>query len=139
MKGPVETAYVADFCSIMYGFTDSASADPVGPQFLRITDIQNDSVNWATVPYCKNKDAETEKYLLKEADIVFSRTGATTGKCFRIVDPPRSIFASYLIRVRVTHSALDSRYLRYFFDSPIYWDLIRDGSTGSAQGGFNAD
>src|ERR1039458_9493214 len=37
---------------ISYGYTESASAEKVGPHFLRITDIQENRVDWATVPYC---------------------------------------------------------------------------------------
>ncbi|MFO1077975.1 MAG: hypothetical protein U1E73_09670 [Planctomycetota bacterium] len=33
-----------------YGFTDSASDDPSGTKFLRITDIQDGQVDWVTVP-----------------------------------------------------------------------------------------
>ena len=39
--------------SIQYGYTESAQTEPIGPKFLRITDIQNGRVNWDTVPYCK--------------------------------------------------------------------------------------
>ena len=32
--------------SVDYGLTASANDRPVGPKFLRITDIQDDSVDW---------------------------------------------------------------------------------------------
>jgi len=35
-----------------YGLTASATNDPHGPRFLRITDIQESGVNWSTVPSC---------------------------------------------------------------------------------------
>lgn len=38
---------------ISYGFTTSASSTPNGPKFLRITDIQNGTVDWKAVPFCK--------------------------------------------------------------------------------------
>jgi len=37
---------------IAYGYTQSADSEKVGPHFLRITDIQNGTVDWSTVPYC---------------------------------------------------------------------------------------
>ena len=49
------------------------------------------------VPYCKIEDSEQPKYLLSDGDIVFARTGATTGKSYLVRKPPKSIFASYLI------------------------------------------
>ena len=33
-----------------YGFTASAADQPIGPKFLRITDIQEGSVDWERVP-----------------------------------------------------------------------------------------
>jgi type I restriction enzyme, S subunit len=36
---------------INYGYTESVSSAPVGPRFLRITDIQDDHVDWESVPY----------------------------------------------------------------------------------------
>ena len=40
---------------IAYGYTESSSSEKIGPKFLRITDIQNDFINWDTVPYCPNR------------------------------------------------------------------------------------
>jgi type I restriction enzyme, S subunit len=61
-----------------YGFTTSAMFENAGPKFVRITDLQNGKIEWDNVPYCKCD--EPENYLLKEDDILFARTGATTGK-----------------------------------------------------------
>lgn len=122
--------------SITYGYTASAADEPVGPRFLRITDIQNGSVNWETVPYCKCDDAE--KYALKNGDIVIARTGATTGKNFLIGDLSEpSVFASYLIRLE-TLDDLPADYLSKFMQTPHYWQQITTVSKGSAQPGANA-
>lgn len=75
---------------------------------------------------------------MKPGDIVFARTGATTGKSFLVRDcPPQSVFASYLIRVRPSEK-IDSGYLSYFFQTPNYWQQISQSSTGSAQAGVNS-
>ena|SRR5665647_1677004 len=40
-------AKVRDFCkNPQYGYTQSAKSEPVGPKFLRITDIQDGKVDW---------------------------------------------------------------------------------------------
>jgi type I restriction enzyme S subunit len=93
---------LADACSsIDYGYTASATEAPIGPQFLRITDIVSGQINWKTVPYV-NADPDTvEKFKLCEGDIVIARTGASTGKSMYIKKPPKAIFASYLIRLRI--------------------------------------
>lgn len=120
---------------IQYGYTESATVEEVGPRFLRITDIQNGKVDWNTVPYCKCD--EFEKYRLNPGDIVFARTGATTGKSFLITDCPNSVFASYLIKVQLRREVC-AGYVYQFFQTPSYWSHIAQFTTGSTQGGFNA-
>src|SRR3989338_4263784 len=68
---------VAD--STQYGYTASAIERQDGPRLLRITDIQDGRVEWSSVPSCKIPKEEIPKYQLKAGDIVFARTGATTG------------------------------------------------------------
>lgn len=121
-----------------YGFTEKASFKEIGPKFLRITDIQGDGVVWDSVPFCKINDADLEKYKLCDGDIVFARTGATTGKSYLVKNPPKSVFASYLIKVQINHVGLCPEYLFQFFQTKTYWDTINAGISGSAQGGFNA-
>jgi type I restriction enzyme S subunit len=126
-------------CSdIGYGYTSKSSSEFLGPQYLRITDIQDDSVDWLLVPKINEKSSDVGKFLLKDGDIVFARTGATTGKSYLIKEPPISVFASYLIRVDVNRDYVDPEYLRHFFRSDDYWTAINAGISGAAQGGFNA-
>jgi len=120
-----------------YGYTASADGSITTPKFLRITDIQNGQVNWDCVPGCAIDDALAAEYQLCDGDIVFARTGATTGKSFLIANPPRAVFASYLIRVRVASHVAPS-FLYGYFQCDAYWQAIRKGMRGGAQGGFNA-
>ena len=124
--------------AINYGYTESAANEPVGPRFLRITDIQGDRVEWDNVPYCKIEPVDLAKYLLASGDIVFARTGATTGKSFLVQDPPKAVFASYLIRLRLLDKALLPEFVAYFFQTSSYWKAVKNGLAGAAQGGFNA-
>jgi type I restriction enzyme S subunit len=130
---------LGDFAeSIQYGVTASASNQPVGPKFLRITDIQNGTVDWDRVPWCECDARSTSDARLESGDIVFARTGATTGKSFLIRDcPVDAVFASYLIRVRVGKSA-DPRFISHFFQTPNYWAQITKSARGVAQPGVNA-
>lgn len=133
-----EIKRLGDLARINYGYTESASSEKVGPHFLRITDIQNNRVNWATVPYCPIDTIDLPKYKLADGDIVFARTGATTGKSYLVTNPPDAVFASYLIRVQLKEKQLQPQFVNLFFQTQIYWDAIRIGVSGSAQGGFNA-
>jgi type I restriction enzyme S subunit len=129
---------VGDISVLRYGYTESANWDPIGPKFLRITDIQDGLVNWDLVPYCKISDADLSLQQLKDGDLVFARTGATTGKSFLVTNPPNSVSASYLIRLRPDQSKVNPYYLSIFFQSENYWQQVMAGTSGSAQGGVNA-
>jgi len=132
------TQRINSIADISYGYTQSAAQEPVGPRFLRITDIQDGRVEWSTVPFCKISEQDYEKYQLKDGDIVFARTGATTGKSYLVVNPPQAVCASYLIRLRTSAEHVTPALLSYFFQTGEYWRTIRAGMVGSAQGGFNA-
>ncbi len=130
-----ELGQVAD--SIQYGHTAKSSSENIGPHFLRITDIQDGGVDWSTVPYCSIDHRDIAKYGLITDDLVFARTGATVGKSFLIRgEIPKSVFASYLIRVRLT-AALAPQFTYYFFQSGDYWRQISDSSSGIGQPNVN--
>ncbi len=128
---------VKDICSkIDYGYT--AKANPVlrEPKFLRITDIQDGNVNWDETPGCEI-DPETEKKKkLQSGDIVFARTGSV-GKSYLIEDPPRAVFASYLIRLQIREIAIPE-YVYHFFQSNDYWQQIGLNIRGGVQANVNA-
>jgi type I restriction enzyme, S subunit len=119
-----------------YGFTAS-SAESGTHQMVRITDINDGSVDWKTVPYC---DCNSEKnYLLKEDDILVARTGGTTGKSFLVKLPPdNAVFASYLIRLR-TKKGVNIEFIHAFLNSYLYWSQISEMKSGSAQPNVNAE
>lgn len=131
-----EEKYVDEISDdVQYGYTASARANG-NAQMLRITDIQNGAVDWASVPFCKCE--ELEKYKLYDGDIVFARTGATVGKSYLINNPPKNtIFASYLIRVITNSKKCLPELLYYFFQSLDYWDQITEQQVGGAQPNVN--
>lgn len=121
-----------------YGFT--ASALQTGSfRLLRITDINNGTVDWDSVPYCECDNKDVEKYLLKEDDILIARTGGTTGKSFLIKElPSNAVFASYLIRLRANEQCLPE-FLDIFLNSYVFWSQISELKSGSAQPNVNAE
>ena len=136
-EGWVETKLDVLATDVSYGYTASSTDSPIGPQMLRITDIQDGKVNWGAVPYCGIEEDKKLKYLLKKGDLVFARTGATVGKSFLIKEePPESVYASYLIRVRVASSEL-TYLLAHFFNSDTYWRQITEFSAGIGQPNVN--
>jgi len=128
-----------DACDqIDYGYTASSDRNIKEPRFLRITDIQNGLVDWDSVPGCKINETEEKTNLLFNGDIVFARTGGTVGKSYLITNPPRAVFASYLIRLRPKKTIVYPEYLYSFFQSDNYWKQLRKSSRGGAQPNVNA-
>ncbi len=119
-----------------YGYTMSATWSPVGPRFLRITDIQDEKVTWSAVPYCEADSYSAAKYKIEPGDVLIARIGATTGKAYRIKDCPRAVFASYLIRLRAKQPLL-SEFLGHFINSSIYWGQINADKGGRLKMGVN--
>ena len=116
---------LANACSaIDYGLTASASTQRSGPRFLRITDIVSGLIDWTSVPYVAVDDGTSEKYRLYSGDIVVARTGASTGASAYIKDPPRAVFASYLVRLQAKPD-FSARFLAYFLKSEAFWQFIR--------------
>jgi type I restriction enzyme S subunit len=122
---------------IQYGLTQSASANEVGPRFLRITDIQNGVIDWSSVPFCVVKDKDHEKYGIKKYDIFIARTGASTGENALVVNPPKAVFASYLIRIQFARPEL-ALYVAKFLRTNKYSEFIDGIKSGSAQPNANA-
>jgi len=123
---------------IHYGYTASAQQDAAGVRLLRITDIQNDKVNWETVPGCDITPQKTAMYLLQDNDILIARTGGTIGKSYLVENiSVDAVFASYLIRVKRI-SGMYAPYIKLFLGSGIYWKQLNENSAGTGQPNVNA-
>lgn len=122
--------------SILYGVSESAKTSG-RYKLLRITDIQNNSVQWNTVPYTDFDTNKAESYLLNDGDILFARTGATVGKSYLVQGlKEEAIYASYLIRVQ-TYDAVLPQYVKFYFESGYYWEQIVQESVGVGQPNVN--
>ena len=118
--------------SILYGVSESGVY-----KLLRITDIQNNKVDWESVPFTDYDEKKAQAYLLEDGDILFARTGATVGKSYLVENlNEQAIYASYLIRVQ-TPSVILPSYIKYFFESGFYWEQISLNSVGIGQPNVN--
>ncbi len=117
-----------------YGWTTSAK-NRGKLRLLRTTDITSGYINWETVPFCQTEPDDVEKYLLKDGDIVISRSGSV-GYSHLIKEPDQAIFASYLIRFRPV--IIDELFLSYFLKSSVYWRAISESKLGIAVQNVNA-
>ncbi len=123
---------------IHYGYTAKAIDRKDGVRLLRITDIQNDKVNWFTVPSCDLDAKKLKSNKLKDGDLLIARTGGTIGKSYLVENLTiQAVFASYLIRL-IPLPGINSQYLKLFTLSTLYWDQLYDASTGTGQPNVNA-
>lgn len=127
------TGKLKDYSVMQYGYTETATTEPVGPKFLRITDIAQNYIDWNGVPYCPISEGNHEKYVLSEGDVVVARTGATVGYAKMVGrNIPDSVFASFLVRIR----SIDDEYRFYFglaITSAEFLDFVQTNAGGSAQ------
>lgn len=119
--------------SVRYGYTASATDEPCGPRFLRITDIVPDSLDWETVPYCQIDEDGKKRCALAPGDIVVARTGATVGYAKLIRDEVDAVFASYLVRFRVDTKKADPAYVGRLVESQLYKTFVKSRVGGAAQ------
>lgn len=96
-----ERRYLADVVSTQYGHTAAAEDEPIGPKFLRGTDINKKTyIDWSDVPYCSEHGLDFDKYALRPGDILVIRM-ADPGKVALVEKPVCAVFASYLVRLKV--------------------------------------
>ena len=106
--------------------------------YLRITDIRDDgTLNMDDLKSVADPDAG--KYLLKPNDIVFARTGASTGRNY-FYDGSDGVFvyAGFLIKFSIDPQKVNPRYIKYYCQSAQYRNWISSFMTGSTRGNINA-
>ena len=129
---------LGDLChKPQYGYTASARSEPVGPRFLRITDINKESwVSWSRVPYCEATDDELSRYRLTKGDVLIARM-ADPGHGVLVEEDVEAVFASYLIRFRPVEDR-NARLLQYWLKSDAYWNSVRGQAAGTTRVSLNA-
>ena len=107
-------------------------------KYLRITDIDdNGFINTNQMKSINDKNEE--KYLLKANDIVFARTGNSTGKSyFYNSDDGPLVYAGFLIKFSLDPTKLNPKYLRYYTLTNEYKGWVNQFSIGSTRKNINA-
>ena len=107
-------------------------------RYLRITDI-DDYGNLLENDKKSVSSHEIEKYILKEGDIVFARTGNSTGRTYFHEEKNGELaFAGFLIKFSLDESKVNPKYLKYFTISKPYKQWVDNLSNGSTRGNINA-
>jgi type I restriction enzyme S subunit len=106
-------------CGVEYG-TAAKSVESGACPVLRMGNIQNGQFDWSDLVYTDD-EAEIEKYLLCEGDVLFNRTNSPelVGKSAIFKSKQSALFAGYLIRVNQIPTIVEAAYLNYFLNSHI--------------------
>ena len=119
----------------------AASAVPFSPSlftYLRITDINDDGTLNKTGLMCVD-DANASNYLLEPNDIVFARTGNSTGRTyFYDGSEGKLVYAGFLIKFSLDDKKVNPRILKYYTHSKPYYDWVHSFDTGGTRGNINA-
>ncbi len=106
--------------------------------YLRITDINDDG----TLDFSGLKSVNDEnayKYLLNDNDIVFARTGNSTGRnYFYNKKHGKFVYAGFLIKFNIDSKKINPLYIKYYCLSQLYKDWIKGFNSGSTRGNINA-
>lgn len=136
-----KTYRLEDLCTSKgsYGIGAPAVAYDVNKYtYLRITDINDDG----TLNHNGLMSVDDERagdYLLKENDIVFARTGNSTGRTyFYDGRDGELVYAGFLIKFSLDNEKVNPRILKYYTHSQPYYDWVRSFDTGGTRGNINA-
>ena len=122
-----------------YGIGASAvTYDSSKYTYLRITDINDDgTLNKGELKSVD--DEEAYKYILQKNDIVFARTGNSTGRSyFYDGTDGELVYAGFLIKFSLDPSKVNPRIMKYYTHSQDYYDWVKSFDTGGTRGNINA-
>lgn len=136
-KGWTEST-LKDIClgKLSYGSGAAATDYDGETRYIRITDITDEGELNDDV---KSPSTIDEKYLLKDGDILFARSGATVGKVLRYKEQyGRSIYAGFLIRLIPNTEKVIPDYVFGFTRTPFYEEFVRRTQRAVGQPNINA-
>ncbi len=105
---------------IQYGTSEKASRDSTGVPVLRMGNIQEGALNFDDLKYLPKNTPKLSAVILEDGDVLFNRTNSAelVGKTAVYKrNYPKSVFASYLIRVKVDKKIFAPDLLSFFINS----------------------
>lgn len=139
--GGVATTTLSELCvgGGSYGIAASAveKSDSL-PTYLRITDINDDgTINFDGLKSVDHK--KSEKYMLEPNDIVFARTGGSTGRnYFYDGRDGEFVYAGFLIKFSIDATKCNPKFIKYYCQTQAYKEWVQSFNTGSTRGNINA-
>ncbi len=130
------------FDDLTYGTSSKSLEQPVDNSVpvLRIPNVISGQISWSDLKFAVPTEKETEKLGLRSDDLLFVRTNGNPdyiGRCARFDGSRKCLFASYLIRGRISPSiGLQAEFLKHLIEFPSYRHKVRREARTTA-GNFN--
>ena len=122
----------------MYGMNSAAKEYDGTNKYIRITDISETSNKFVPNPITSPDGNLEDKYKLIEGDIVFARTGASTGKTYIYDKNDGNLyFAGFLIKFHINNAY--PRFIFYNTQKEAYLNWVSVMSVRSGQPGINSN
>lgn len=124
--------------SLDYGMNATAISFDGENKYIRITDIDDNSSKYNSHSPVSPKGKLTSKFLVEENDILFARTGASTGKTYLYdIGDGKLYFAGFLIRAKINNSN-NSYFIFSQTKTKAYKKWVKLMSMRSGQPGINS-
>lgn len=133
-----ETTFKNIFNNFEYGMNSAAIEFDGKNKYIRITDIDESSNKYSKDNMVSPDGILEDKFLVKENDILFARTGASVGKTYLYnIEDGKLYFAGFLIRGNVKKE-YDSRFIFMETQTENYRRWVNIISMRSGQPGINS-
>lgn len=113
------------------GFYTNQEYSQKGIRLVRITDLQNPSLDYTSMPYVEIDEKTTKDFRVNLGDFLFARSG-TIGRFGIATKDIPCVFASYIIRFQINPKILLNFYLGYFLQTNFIekqFNMIKQGSS----------
>ena len=122
----------------MYGMNSASKEFDGLNKYIRITDISETSNNFVPNPLTSPDGDLEDKYKLKNGDIVFARTGASTGKTYLYDENDGNLyFAGFLIKFHIDNAVPRFIFYNTLKEEYLNWVIVM--SVRSGQPGINSN
>lgn len=125
--------------NIMYGMNAAATNFDGQNKYIRITDISETNNKFIPSPLSSPLGDIEDKFLVSKNDILFARTGASTGKSYLYSSKDGKLYyAGFLIRFNINIEN-NSKFIFYQTLNEKYKNWLKITSMRSGQPGINAE
>lgn len=125
---------------LSYGSSSRSSYEDKGYPILRIPNVLRGRVDYSDLQHIELNDSEYERLALRKGDVLLVRTNGNPQYVGRSVVIDRlhekTVYASYLIRIRCDENTLRSAFLAEFLNAPTTRQRLR-GEVKSSAGNYN--